>query len=322
MFSVRCFGALTSRPESVTLVRMTIGPQWPIVGAMTDKTESAPVRRIAWEPLTPRGVAAFAQGSWGRLLVVQAVFAVVAAIAVVVLLRTAWFPTVRAAIRELPAQGQIHAGALQWPDDSPQRLAEGPWLAFTVDLDHSGLLRTPADLEFEFGRKDVRVWSLLGYREWPYAPGWDIAFNRTQLQPWWGAWQPPIFWMTFGGVMIGLMLTWTLLATLYCLLAWLVGFFANRSLTVSGSWKLSGAALLPASLVADAAILLYGVGAINLVAFLAGLIGHWVVGWIYVVISPLFAPRLASLPSSRGNPFAGPATPQPGPQGSKRSNPE
>lgn len=273
---------------------------------MAESSKPAPTRRIAWEPLTPRGVAAYASASWGRLLLVQFVFAVVAAVSVVVFLRTAWFPTVRAAINQLPDEGEIRNRELRWTDDNPQRLAEGDWLAFTVDLDHEGRLRTAADLEVEFGRKDVRVWSLFGYYEWRYPPGWIIAFNRTELQPWWGAWQPPILWMTFGAVIVGLMISWVVIATIYWLPAWMIGFYANRSLSVWGSWKLAGAALMAASLVADAGILLYAAGALNLVGLFAVMIGHVVVGWIYVAVSPLFAPRLGSVPLSRRNPFAVP----------------
>lgn len=272
---------------------------------MKTESEFAPTKRVAWETLTPPGVAAFAGARWGRLLLVQGIFAILAAIIMVWFFRTAWFPTVRAAIQQLPAQGEICANGLRWPGDSPCRLAEGDWLGLTVDLEHGGRLRTSADIELEFGRHDVRVWSLLGYRDWRYPPGRIIAFNRTELEPWWGAWHLPILPIAFASVIVGLMVAWTILATFYCVPVWLAGFFANRSLSAWGSWKLASAALLPGSVVADIGILLYGLGTIDLVGLLAAMAGHVVVGWMYVAISPLFAPKLAGLVYVRGNPFSG-----------------
>ena len=74
---------------------------------------------FAWEPITPRGVAAFARASFERLFVVQAVVALLGAAAVVWLLSDGIFPTIDAAIGELPEAGQIHSGKLDWRDDSP-----------------------------------------------------------------------------------------------------------------------------------------------------------------------------------------------------------
>jgi len=37
--------------------------------------------KFAWEPITPRGVAAFARGSFERLFVMQSVFALIGAAA-------------------------------------------------------------------------------------------------------------------------------------------------------------------------------------------------------------------------------------------------
>src|SRR6185369_12402935 len=108
-------------------------------------------REWAWQPLTPRGVAAFAGAKPGRLLVVQLVFAILAAGAVVWFLEVAWFPAIDEAIRHLPASGEIRAGKLVWTDDTPKRLAEGHFLALAVDLNHEGMARSPAHLAVEFG---------------------------------------------------------------------------------------------------------------------------------------------------------------------------
>ena len=63
---------------------------------------------FAWEPITPRGVAAFARASFERLFVVQAVVALLGAAAIVWVLSNGIFPTIDAAIAQLPDTGQIH----------------------------------------------------------------------------------------------------------------------------------------------------------------------------------------------------------------------
>ena len=118
--------------------------------------------RFAWQPLTMRGVAAFAHASLGRLLLVQLIVALLAAGSVVWFLHQVWFPTVGEAIRQLPPQGELRSGRLDWRGATPSRLAEGRFLAFVVDLDHTGTARGPAHVQVEFGRADCKVLCLLG----------------------------------------------------------------------------------------------------------------------------------------------------------------
>ena len=80
---------------------------------------------FAWEPITPRGVAAFARANFSRLLLVQFIVALLAAVSVAWFLDDACFPTVLAAIQKLPTAGEIRSGKLDWRGDSPQMLAEG-----------------------------------------------------------------------------------------------------------------------------------------------------------------------------------------------------
>src|SRR5690242_18559809 len=128
--------------------------------------------QLAWQPLTLRGVAAFARGSWRRLLAVQLVFAVLASATVVWSLSHAWLPVCEQAIRRMPPQGEIRFGKLDWRGDSPVRLADSRWLAISVDPTHSGLMRSAAHIQVEFGWSDVRLYSLFGFLQEPYGPGW------------------------------------------------------------------------------------------------------------------------------------------------------
>jgi hypothetical protein len=256
----------------------------------------------AWEPLTPRGVAAFARARLSCLLLTQFIVALLVAIAVDCFLDLGCFPTISAAIKPLPDQGEIRATRLNWHSESPQLLAEGGFLAFDVDLEHTGQIHSPAQVQIEFGRETIRVYSLLGYREWRYPSDWIMAFNRTDLEPLWGAWKPDILAMATGAVIVGLMLSWAVLATVYFLPVWLVCFFANRDLNFRQSWRLAGAALMPGALLLTAAIVFYALGALDLIQMSFALGAHLVLGWIYLFISPLFLPR--ALPAERRNPFS------------------
>ena len=247
--------------------------------------------QFAWQPLTVRGVAAFASATLGRLLLVQFIVALLAAGLVVWFVHKAWFPTIGEAIRNLPSAGEIRSGRLEWPGPSPKRLAEGRFLALVVDLDHTGEARSPAQVQAEFGRQDFKVFSLFGYVQSAYPRDCTVAFNQTELGPWWGAWAPPILAIVAGLVVTGLMMIWACLATLYCLPVWLIGFFADRDCSLGGSWRLAGAALMPGSLLMCAAFLTYGWGALDLVRLtMAGAV-HLVVGWLYLAVSPLYLPR-------------------------------
>lgn len=266
-------------------------------------TEPAASNPPAWQPLTPRGVAAFARATWGRLLLVQFIIALLAALTLVWFLRTAWFPTVREAIQQLPDQGEMRSGKLNWHGGSPELLAEGHFLAFVIDTNHSGALRSPAQIQIEFGRDDIFFYSLAGYREWPYPADWNFGFNRAELKPWWGAWEPPILWLAFGGMLAWCLLSWVLLATVYFIPAWLGGFFANRDLGMWQTWKLTGAALMPGALLMIAAIFFFGLGVLDLVKLATALCVHVITGWVYTILGTRASPKLAADAGKEKNPF-------------------
>jgi hypothetical protein len=269
---------------------------------------STPAERkpFAWEPLTPRGVAAFARASVGRLLLVQFVCGLVLAGTVVWFLSAGWFPAIGAAIQQLPEQGEIRSGKLNWRGRSPELLGDNRFLAVVVDLSHSGEARSPAHVQVEFGENGLSAFSLFGHTEGVYPAGWIIGFNRQELQPWWGAWRPAILAIAAAIVVVGSMFLWAILATIYFLPAWLAGFFGNRKLNFRGSWKLAGAALMPGALLFAMAILLYTWSLLDLVR-LGGAAGlSLLIGWIYLVVSPLFLPKLSTTTALKGNPFATP----------------
>jgi hypothetical protein len=258
---------------------------------------------LAWQPVTPRGVAAFAHASLGRLLLIQFAVAALAATIAVWFVRVNWFPVVTESVRHMPEQGQIRGQRLEWPGGYPVTLSENRFLAITVDLKHEGQARSPAHLQAEFGESSLKIFSLFGFWERRYSRHWRIAFNREELQPWWGAWSPPLLAITAISVIAALMATWSLLGLLYGPVAWLVAFFTDRELTFRGSLRLAGAALMPGALLFIAAVFVYGLGLIDLVGLLILAAAHLIVSWVYVLISPRFLPHSADAMPLKENPF-------------------
>ena len=276
-------------------------------------TSIEPRSSSAWQPLTRRGVAAFARATVGRLLAVQLVFAALAAACVVWFLQAVWFPVITDAIRQMPADGEIRGGTLHWRGESPFPLAERHALALAVDLNHSGNRRSPAHIQVEFGRADCLVISLFGSRSAPYPPAVVFPFGRTGLEPLWGAWRPALLAIAAGTVALGLMLVWGVLASVYALPAYLAGRFARRDLSLGASWRLAGAALMPGALMMDLAILAYGLAVLDLIHLGLALALHLVVGWGFLGASVACCPARPQGAELADNPFRAGTLPPPPP---------
>jgi hypothetical protein len=258
----------------------------------------------AWQALTPAGVAAFAAAPWRRLLLVQGLVALAVGLAAAWFCYDAYVPVVSKAIHQLPEQGEIRGRQLDWRGDSPVLLAENRFLALNVDLADSREIRSVAHVQIELGRSQFKVHSLFGHLTGAYPAGWVLAMNRTELAPLWGAWRPVLLVgvVVFGGA--GLMASWFLLGLIY---AGPVRFYAavlQRQLSWWQAWKLSGAALLPGALLLVLALSCYDLGVMDLVQLVFVYLAHVVVGWVYLLISPLVLARRA-VGEKSGNPFAG-----------------
>lgn len=270
-----------------------------------------PVWRPAWEPFTPRGVAAFAGGSFARLFVAQILSALLLAATVVWFLRAAWFPVVRDAIQQLPRHAEINKGLLEWNDDPSVQLAENRFLGVAVDLYHSGGLGRAAHLQLEFGGENLRIYSLLGFQSIEYPMEMTLPFNRPDLEPWWGAWQP---WIEVGAgaaVALAMLVFWQVFAMLYFLPVRVLGYLADRDLNFHRSWQLAGAAQLPGAFFLAAGIVAYGMDGLDLIQLLAVICLQFVIGWIYLLVSPFLCPRTPAAAKSKSNPFAAPPEPAP-----------
>ncbi len=253
-------------------------------------------------------MAAFAPATFGRVFLVQSVIALLTAAAAVWFISTAWFPTIRAAIQQLPEQGVIRHGLLILPRSSPEPLAVGrPFLAVVVNL-NKGTANYGADLSVEFHWNYVQFCSLLGYLTLRY-PKEEVQFNRPELVSWWGAWEPMLQGIMAVAVTLGLMAIWAALATLYFIAVRIGAYLADRELGWGGSWRLAGVALMPGALLMTGAIWLYGLTVLDLIHLLVLAGVHLPLGWLYLVLAVRARPKVAIAVPAAANPFAaGPQT--------------
>jgi len=275
----------------------------------SDISASKPEERplpSAWQPLTPRGVAAFSRARLGRLFLVQFIIALLTAGSVIWFLATIWFPIVREAIRQLPDTGLIQDQQLSSPRIVTEPLVENRFLAFVMDVDGTGTPSLATDLRVEFHRQNFALCSLLGCLRFGYPRGSTVQFNRPELESWWAAWELTIYSAVGLGAVVVLFMNWLVLATLYCPVARIYAFFKDRQLTLLGSWKLAAAALLPGALLTTAGIVLYGLELISLIQFLLLWALHLMVGWVYLFVSPLRLPRASDAALAPRDPFAKP----------------
>lgn len=277
--------------------------------------------RAAWQPLTPAGVAAFAGATFVRLLAVAAAVAAIVAVTVGAFCSDVWFPTVREAIARLPETGEIRQGRLAWPGERVVLLAEGRALSIVVDLDHRGELGREADFSLQFGLADLRVWSLLGYVDFAYPASYRIAASRGDLEPWWAAREPLLLAGIFAATLLALLLLWALLATACCGPVWVVAFFGNRRLTLAGAWKLAAAAQLPGALLLAVLVLGYTFGTLSLIRFSFGVLLHFIVGWVFALVSPGCLPEDTTTRKPKENPFTTGGGQNAAPRAPKEKNP-
>ena len=277
-------------------------PQASAVNSPQQNSDKPLTPRQAWQPLTPRGVAAFAGATSGRLLVAQMIVAAIVVAAVIWFLQIAWFPVITAAIEHLPAAGEIRHGTLSYGAASPQTLAENARLAIAVDVEHSRPADRVADVTVVLEKNGGTLCGALGCRWLPYDRNYRIAFNRAEVEPAWGAWRGPLLGIVSLLTVGFLFLSWWSVAFLYTPLVKLIAFFCDRFVTWRGAWRLSAAALLPGALLMALAIVLYGFGAIDLFRFSLLYVLHVLSGLVFVSTSPFFLPKGVDITTEK-NPF-------------------
>jgi hypothetical protein len=214
-------------------------------------------RASAWQPLTGRGVAAFADASFGRLFFFQLLGAIASTLALLWALQTAYVPVFNRALSQLPERASVHLGRLQWPNQNAATLADSPHFAIAVrPVDDAEPDRT-ADLQVELSPRSIRLGGILGYHDWPYPPAAEWNLGRLEASALWAAWRWPLrflFSVILAAAFIG---AWWILQALFSPILWTLGLMFRRNLSFGSAWRQAGAAWLTAFLFADAAIFAY-----------------------------------------------------------------
>ena len=241
--------------------------------------------------MTFGGVARFAVASRWRLLGVELFFAFLVAATAVWFVQQAWVPVIEKAIQQMPLTGEIRGGRLAWPSEAVL-LQEGPFMRIDVrpgGFTDIGVVES-SDLVLAFGPSDLRVGSSLGLGllTLPYPTGWILSFSKTELVPWWGA-RSHMVLAGFGLLVIWVLLcAWSVLGRLYMVP---VKIFSVNQVSWAGAKKIAIAAQMPSVLVMTVGIGLYGMKQINLVALLVVWGVHLVLPWVYLIFSPILAPK-------------------------------
>ena len=257
----------------------------------------------AWQPLTFGGVAAFASARLGRLLLAELAASLLVAASAVWFLHGAYCPVILQAVQKMPETARVADGALQGVPET--LIAESKFLAFAATPQDEREIGQDADLQIRLRPNDFCAGSVF-WPDW----GWEFAYGRgtnfnlarSNLEPWWSAWQPVLLAGAGTAVILVLFLVWAVLAAIYAVPAKVIAWYGDRYLTWGGAWRLASAALLPGALMMAGAMLLYGWSAIDLVGLSFFMTIHIVVGWIYLVGGACKATRLFPDDSKR-NPF-------------------
>ena len=271
-------------------------------------------RPRAWQPFTPRGIAAFAPATFARLFGFQVLVALLAGATVMWFLHTAWFPVAAESIRNLRGEGAIRGGRLEIPDYGAQRLVTNGFLTLSIDIETDRRHDYSADVFAILRRSNVEVCSLAGCLQLPY-PVRETPFTRLELEAQWGAWKPFLLGIAGITTAFAVLFSWWILATVYFLFVRLLAFFQDREVTLGGSWRLCCAALLAGTVFLLLGIVGYGFGVLELIPLLLIAALHIVIPWVLIPFATFALPRVTP---KQANPFVqGPAPPAadpPGPQ--------
>ena len=257
----------------------------------------------AWQPLTFGGVAAFAGARLGRLLAAELVAAIMIATSIVWFLHRAYCPVILHAIQEMPETARVADGTLQGVPET--LIVESGFLAIAATPEPGREIGQGADLQIQLRQNDLCAGSVF----WPdwglefsYGRGAAVNLARSNLEPWWSAWQPVLLAGTGVAIVLLLLLVWAVLAAVYMAPAKFIAWFADRYLTWGEAWRLASAALLPGALVVMGAVLLYGWSVIDLVGLSFFGAVNIIIGWVYLAGGSCKVTRLFPADSNR-NPF-------------------
>jgi hypothetical protein len=238
------------------------------------------------------------------LFLAQVFFALLFASSAVWFLEHCYAPVIAQEIQKMPEGASLANGQLAGLPGV--QFSGTKFLSIAITADEDADLDQSADLQIALRRNHVVISfilsSALGSLEFDYDNLSALDLSRSHLEPSWGAWRPVVLVGAGLAVAVWLLLLWSVLALIYAPAAKLAAWFWDRQLSWPGAWRLAGAALLPGAALLAAGVVLYGLQMVDF--FGLGYFGtvHFLVGWVYLLAAPAFAPRLSSANINR-NPF-------------------
>jgi hypothetical protein len=211
----------------------------------------------AWQPFTGGGVAAFAEATWTRTVLYQAVFAVAVAVVVTWFVWGFWWPVLDRAAAALPDAARIERGRLVWPDDASVVLADSPHLGIAVRPLTAELPGRIADVQVEIFQQTVRLNGVAGHAGTDFPADLTMSLERRDAVATLGAWKWPSLAATALTAALSVWLSWCAVATLFAGPLWLMGLLARRDAAFGGCWRMIAAALLPGVVIAIAGVVAY-----------------------------------------------------------------
>ncbi|HIG27863.1 MAG TPA: hypothetical protein EYQ50_08720 [Verrucomicrobiales bacterium] len=245
-----------------------------------------------WLPLIPSGIALFSQTSFRRLVLIQILGAGLCVNVLTLVLITTWGPVFSAAVIELPEEGLLRKGILYWGGEDQFDLAGEGSLLLAVDLYDSAPTFYTEDVKIEFNLSGFKICSLPGCFSLPYPTFFEIDFNRAGIKAWWGAWKPAFLLFFVVGGMVGLVLSWMILAVVYAVAGAIVARIFKRKTGVRGVWQVCCVAQLPIAFILVCCIYSYGASWISIRETTMVFLAHMPLGFAYSVISIFWIPRL------------------------------
>ncbi len=225
----------------------------------------------------------------------------------------AWIPGVELALSRLPEKVSFRDGRLGWPTPHPVVLANDRFLSLIVNPGAETTVDRSADIQIELGVRELRCRSLLGWMECPFPAFLDGDFGRSSALPWWDAWKPSLLMVLALVLWVALLISWALVASAYTGPAFLFARMLGKPTTLSQVWRSCAAALLPSGALVTAAGMAYACNQITLLLLGVFWLGHWLVGWVYLIGGIVRFPKASPLtdPASTPDPFATAVGPHP-----------
>lgn len=267
-----------------------------------DENPNGMVHRVqawvgAWQPLTGRGAAAFADASPFRAIVFHLAMVVVCCGTASWTLSQTWVPAISRAVDKLPeSAAEIRAGHFRWPDRESVVLGETP--QFGVAVNPTGRISSGqvADLQIEFGPTELRFCSLTGYLGFPYPRDLIVGLDRVAGRAGWDAWFWAIATITLTAFFAAIAGIGWFGASVAALPAWLIGLLANRSLSLSGAWRLVLVCWIPGALLLNLGMWGYSRNWLHLVGLAGCSIGHFLVWMAWVLWAIIERPERPERP--------------------------